>query len=138
MATGSRYTALALVAALLTLVPAAPTTGAPAGIRAEVRVNQQGWLRHETKLATLMASAPIGHTTFTVVRDGKVVLRGPAPAGRGGGGGGRFPAVSRLALPALHAGGRYVARPRGGVHVLSPPFRIADAEELYAPLVGYG
>jgi len=138
MATGSRYTALALVAALLTLVPAAPTTGAPAGIRAEVRVNQQGWLRHETKLATLMASAPIGHTTFTVVRDGKVVLRGTVPARPVGGWSGRFPAVYRLDLSALHARGRYVVRTRGAVHVLSPPFRIADAEELYAPLVGYG
>src|SRR4051812_49692586 len=136
MATGSRYTALALVAALLTLVPAAPTTGAPAGIRAEVRVNQQGWLRHETKLATLMASAPIGHTTFTVVRDGKVVLRGTVPARPVGGWSGRFPAVYRLDLSALHPRGPLGRRTRGAVRLLFPPVPVAGGAGVYAPLVG--
>src|SRR3954451_10152010 len=139
MARGGRVTALALVAALLTLLPAAPTPAAPDHVRAELRANQQGWLRHETKLATLMASAPLGHTTFTVLdRHRRVVLHGTVPRTPVGGWSGRFPAGYALDLSALHAKGRYVVRTQGAVTVGSPPFRIATAQELFAPMVRYG
>jgi endoglucanase len=138
MARGTRGTALALVAALLTLLPVAPAPAAPVHVRAELRVNQQGWLRHEAKLATLMASAPLGHTTFTVLRHREVVLRGTVPSRPVGAWSGRFPVVYQLDLSALRARGRYVVRTQGAVRVSSPPFRVATADELYAPLVGYG
>jgi endoglucanase len=147
MARGTRLPALALAAALLTLVPATASPAASpvaspvasAGVRAELRVNQQGWLRHETKIATLMASARLGHTTFTVLdRHRRVVLRGTVPRTPSGSWSGRFPAVYRLDLSALHAKGRYVVRTQGAVRVASPPFRIASAEQLYGPMVTYG
>src|SRR3954470_833153 len=142
MARGTRLPALALVAALL-MLPTAPvqatSPAATAGIRAELRVNQQGWLRHETKIATLMASARLGRTTFAVLDSHrKVVLRGTVPRMPSGSWSGRFPAVYRLDLSALHARGRYVVRTQGAVRVASPPFRIASAERLYAPMVRYG
>src|SRR3954469_9445330 len=98
MAGGIRITALALVATLLGLLPVPPAPGAPGHIRAELRVNQQGWLRHETKVATLMASARLGHTNFTVLRHHEVVLRGTVPSQPVGGWSGRFPVVYRLDL----------------------------------------
>src|SRR4051794_14297205 len=99
-----RTTTLALVAALLALVPAAPAPTAPAGaapapLWAELRVDQHGWLPHEAKLATLMASRPIRPTTFTVVdRHHTVVLRGTVPRTPAGAWSGRFPAVYQLDL----------------------------------------
>jgi hypothetical protein len=139
MARGGRLTALALVAALLALLPTEPASAEPAHVRAEVRVNQDGWLLHETKLATLMASRPLGRTTFTVLdRHHAVVLRGPVPGTPVGAWGSRFPAVYTLDLSALHRKGRYTLRTQGGVRVQSPEFRIASAGRLYAPMVRFG
>jgi endoglucanase len=139
MARGSRLTALALVAALLAIMPAAPTSAGPARIRAEVRVDQDGWLPHETKLATLMASRPLGRTTFTVLdRHHAVVLRGTVPRTPLGSWSSRFPAVYSLDLSALHRKGRYTVRTDGAVRVRSPEFRIASAEQLYTRMVRFG
>jgi hypothetical protein len=139
MARGIRRTTLALVAALLALVPASPAPAATTQARADVRVDEHGWLPHETKLAMLMASRPLGHTTFTVVdRQHRVVLRGTLPRKPVGSWSSRFPAVYRLDLSALHRKGRYTVRTRGSVRVESPQFRIASAERLYAPMVRYG
>ena len=76
---GIHVVALALASPLLALVPASGASAQP--VRAELRVNQQGWLPRETKLAALMTSGPIGATRFTVVNDGgEVVLRGTVPS----------------------------------------------------------
>src|SRR5262245_29105881 len=123
MARGSRALALALAASLLALVPAAPTSSAPAPPRAEVRVDQHGWLPHETKTATLMASRPLRHTTFAVVdRHHRVVLRGTLPSTPDGTWSRRFPALYRLDLSALHRKGRYTVRTQGALRVVSPQF----------------
>src|SRR5689334_6399298 len=113
MARGIRGTTLALVVAAVAVLPVSPSRAAVpeqprAGLRAELRVDQHGWLPHETKLVTLMASRPLGRTTFTVV-DGhrSVVLRGTVPSTPAGAWSGRFPAVYRLDLSALHQKGRY-------------------------------
>ena len=141
MTQGVRGLALALVAALLALVPVVPAPAAtpPAHVRAELRVNQQGWLPRETKTAVLMASRPLGHTTFAVVgKQGRVFLRGTVPSGAAGTWSKRFPDVYRLDLSALRAKGRYRVVTAGAVRVTSPHFRISGSRDLYGPLVDYG
>src|SRR5262245_65320875 len=125
MARGMGGRALALVVALLVLVPAAPAPAAPGRPVAELRVDQHGWLPHEIKLAVLMASRPLEHTTFTVLdRHHAVVLRGAVPSSPAGSWSSRFPAVYSLDLSALHRKGRYTVRTHGAVRVTSPQFRI--------------
>ncbi len=144
MARGVRGLALALVAALLALVPVGPAPAAapaapPPSTRAELRVNQQGWLPRETKTAMLMASDRLGHTTFAVVgKRGRVFLRGTVPSVESGAWSNRFPHVYLLDLSRLRAKGRYRLVTAGAVHVSSPHFRIASARDLYGPLVDYG
>ncbi|MDX6371343.1 MAG: endoglucanase, partial [Nocardioidaceae bacterium] len=139
MARGIRGTALALVAALLALVPTAPGHSAPQKLRAELRVNQQGWLPAETKSATLMSSQPLGRTTFVVVgKQGRAYLRGTVPSSSVGSWGNRFPYVYRLDLSGLRAKGRYRIETRGAVSISSKHFRIAGAADLYGPVIRYG
>jgi endoglucanase len=141
MAQGVRGLALALVATLLALVPVVPAPAATprAHVRAELRVNQQGWLPRETKTAMLMASRPLGHTTFAVVgKQGRVFLRGTVPSGAAGTWSNRFSHVYRLDLSALRAKGRYRVVTAGAVRVTSPHFRISGSRDLYGPLVDYG
>jgi hypothetical protein len=131
--------AIGLIAALVAVVPAAPAPAAPAQPRAEVRVDQHGWLPHETKPVTLMASRRLGHTTFTVLdRHHTVVLRGTVPRTPVGAWSSRFPAVYSLDLSALHRKGRYTIRTQGAVRVESPAFRIVPTRRLYAPMVRLG
>ena len=140
MARRIRRTAAAVTAALVaSVLTAAPAPAERSPVRAELRVNQQGWLPGETKVVALMASRQLGHTTFTVVdRDGDVVLRGTVPTTTTGGWSDRFPAVYRIDLSALRATGRYVLRTAGAVQLVSPPFRVATAQRLYGRLVRYG
>ncbi len=140
MASGLRGLALTLVATLLALVPVvpAPASAVPSA-RVELRVNQQGWLPHETKIAMLMASDRLGHTTFAVVgRHGRVFLRGVVPSDPAGAWSSRFPSVYLLDLTGLRARGRYRVVTAGAVHTVSPRFRISSARDLYEPLVDHG
>ena len=139
MARGTRGLAVALVSALLVLWPVDPAPATAPHVRAEVRVNQQGWLPREAKTATLMASRPLAHTTYTVHdRHGRVVLRGDVPSTPVGSWSDRFPYVYRLDLSGLRTKGRFLVRTQGAVHAHSPVFRIATAEQLYARMVRYG
>ena len=144
MSRGVQGLALALVAALFALVPVVPAPAAtptmpPPSVRAELRVNQQGWLPRETKTAVLMASERLGHTTFSVVgKHGRVFLRGTVPSVPAGAWSNRFPHVYLLDLSRLRVKGLYRVVTTGAVRVSSPHFRISSASELYAPLVDYG
>src|SRR4051812_6903125 len=115
MARRIRRTAIAVTAALVgSLVIAAPAPAERSPVRAEFRVNQQGWLPREPKIVALMTSQPLGPTTFTVRdRHGDVVLRGAVPSSTAGGWSDRFPDVYLIDLSALHAEGRYVVRTAG-------------------------
>jgi len=144
MAAGLRGTALAIVASLVVLLPTAPAhTAAPpharAELRVELRVDQQGWLPHEHKLVTLMASGPLGRTSY-VVRGPhrRVVLRGAVPSTPSGAWSARFPYVYRLDVSALRVAGTYRLETRGAVRARSPQLHIATADDLYRPLVDYG
>jgi endoglucanase len=145
MARGVWGAALVVAASLLAVLPGAHADGdgvhhrQPTPVTAFVRVNQQGWLRHETKQAILMASGPLGHTTFAVVgHRGHVVLRGTVPSTPVGSWSSRFPAVYRLDLSALHKPGRYRIRTHGAVSISSPHFLVAGAEDLYSPILDHG
>ena len=143
MSRGIRGSALALVMTLvitlLALASASPAPTAAARVRAELRVNQQGWLPGETKTATLMASRPLGRTTFTVLdRKRRVVLRGLVPRTPAGSWSSAFPVVYRLDLSALRTRGRYEIRTHGAVRVSSQVFRIGTARQLFRRWVRYG
>src|SRR4051812_17794156 len=144
MARGIPFAVLALAAPLVALLPAVPSAQAASSSEqgvppAVLRVNQQGWLPRETKLATLMSARPIGSTTFTVVGDhGRVVLRGTVPSRPDGSWSPQFPDVYRIDLSRLRTSGRYRLQTSGAVSTSSPPFRIAGAEALYGPLVSDG
>ena len=138
MTRGTRGLALALVTALLALVPTTAPAAQPR-VRAEVRVNQQGWLPREPKAATLMASRPLAHTTYTVQDEhGRVVLRGTVPGTEVGSWSGRFPYVYRLDLSGVRTKGRFLVQTHGAVRVHSPVFRIGTAEQLYGRVLRYG
>ena len=143
MARGIRGLALALVAALLALLPVAPSpalaTSAAPGAHAVLRVNQEGWLPGERKTAALMASVPLVHTTWTV-RDkhGRVVLRGTVPSSPAGTWNRAFPYVYSLDLSRLRSTGRFYLETEGAVHVHAPGFRVENPTQLYRRLFRYG
>ena len=105
---------------------------------AEVRVNQQGYVTDEVKLARLMA--PTGTTGTVEVRrlDGTPVLTSPLPADPVGRWNGAFPAVYRLDLSEVTTPGSYRVVVSGDVSATSPAFTVAPAHELYGELLAAG
>ncbi len=150
MVTRTRGTALVAGAALLVLIPlvSTPTSGAPGttatstaapAVRAELRVNQQGYLRREAKTAWLMASRELGRTTFEVRDDaGHVALRRRVSARPAAHWSRTFPAVYELDLSALHRVGRYRVVTHGAAHTASPWFEVTSARELFTPIITNG
>jgi hypothetical protein len=120
------------------LGPAADATAAAPSGSTEVRVNQQGWLTDEHKVARLMA--PTGTTGTFEVRDlgGDPVFTAPLPAESVGRWNARFPAVFRLDLSPVTTPGTYRVVVSGDVSATSPPFRVATADTLYRELLDAG
>ena len=140
MTAGFGGTTWALVASALLLVPSAPTHAEHAPpVRAELRVNQQGWLPGETKIVSLLASGPLGRTSYAVLgRHRTVLLRGIVPGRAVGAWSEDFPYVYRLDLSRLRAKGHYRIETTGAVRLRSPIFRIAGRAQLFGPLVRLG
>ena len=144
MARAGRGTALLAAASLLALGPVVPAQTQPAHTAnrqatAVLRLNQQGWLPHEAKHATLMASEPLARSTFRVVADdGQVALRGQVPRTPIGSWSSRYPAVYRLDLSALHQRGRYRVEIAGAVATTSPWFEVTGARALFGPMIEFG
>ena len=144
MARAARGTALVAAASLLALGPVVPartqqSDTADQRATAVLRVNQQGWLPHEAKQATLMASEPLDRSTFLVVDDdGQVALRGQVPRTPVGSWSSRYPAVYRLDLSALHQRGRYRVQIAGAVRAASPWFEVTGARALFEPMIELG
>src|SRR4249919_3354759 len=79
---GHRLLAVAGGAALAATLSSAPASSSVAPPQGLIRVNQQGYLPHEAKRATLMAPQAISNGTFVVTdRSGQVVLHGRVPSG---------------------------------------------------------
>jgi endoglucanase len=138
--------ACAVLTATLASAPGLSRTaaaGAPpslaAAVPGQIRVNQQGYLPHESKKAMLMAPRAVKHGTFVVTDDaGRVVLRGHVPSASTGSWNKRFPDVYRLDLSRLRTPGRYRVVVAGAVRATSPWFRVTGASRLFGTLLDSG
>jgi endoglucanase len=102
---------------------------------AYVRVDQAGYPATAAKRAYVLSPVKAVGATFTV-RDasGATVLTGPVGP-RTGRWSRRFPDVRRIDLDGLTAPGTYTVAVGGPVAGASPPFTVAPARDLYAPLI---
>ena len=141
MARGAGHRLLAVaggaaLAATLSSPPASSSVAPPQGL---IRVNQQGYLPHEAKRATLMAPQAISNGTFVVTdRSGQVVLHGRVPSASTGSWNSGFPDVYRLDLSRLRKPGRYRVVATGAVQATSPWFRVAGPGRLFGTLLHLG
>ena len=134
-------TALLVAACLALPGGSAHASGEPparAALPGEIRVNQQGYLPGEPKVALLMAPASVSGSFEVEDQLGDVVLTGTIPAGSEGAWNSGFPEIYRLDLSALTAPGTYHVVVGGAVSATSPEFEIADAETLYRELLTDG
>ena len=107
----------------------------PSRVVGFVRVDQLGFAPGETKVAYLLASAPVRGAAYVVVDEaGRTALHGRAgvTSGRWNA---RYPAVHPLDLTPLYAPGTYRIRFEGSVHAVSPPFRIGNPASLFGPRI---
>ncbi len=142
--------ATALVAGVPTMVSGAqPGSGAGAQVRlmpdavrsarAEIRVDQLGYLPHDIKHARLMTARPLQSARFVVVDShDRVALRRRVPASPLGHWNGHYRAVYLLSFSKLTAPGRYRLEVRGDTRATSLKFRVAGAGRLYGKLLRYG
>jgi endoglucanase len=149
MRTLRTFTALAGVAATLTATAALQATAgvtdtalrAPAGrpMEARLRVDQLGYLPHESKQARLMTARPLHGASFVVVDSkGRVVLRRRIPAGPEGHWNAGFRSVYTLGFSKITAPRRYHVELRGSTTARSPLFRIEGPGRLYGRLLRLG
>ena len=136
-AAGSATPTLPLAAATPAAVatPSPAVTSGPPVVRGLARVDQLGYLPDETKIASLLAEAPVEGAPFMVVDEaGTVVLQGSAGPDRGPWND-AWPAVHPLDLTSLRTPGTYRIELGGPVAGTSPAFRVGTAAELFTPRV---
>jgi endoglucanase len=142
-------TALAGVAATLTAAIALQVTAAVTGpqphastgrpMEARIRVDQLGYLPHESKQARLMTARPLRGASFVVVdAKGRVVLRHRVPARPEAHWNAGFRSVYTLGFSKLTVPGRYHLELRGSTFARSPMFRVEGPGRLYGRLLRYG
>ena len=108
---------------------AASTAGPASGV---VRLNQQGYLPGETKLARLMTTRPVDGERFRVVdAQGRTRLRGTVPTRPVARWNAHYPAVYRLGFDRLRTPGRYRIVVAGPVRAASPWFRVLSPGGLF-------
>jgi endoglucanase len=106
---------------------------------AQIRLDQLGYLPHETKQARLMSARPLHRASFVAVdARGRVVLRGRVARRPHGHWNARYRSVYVLSFSRLRAPGRYRLELRGASSATSPSFRVAGAGRLYGELLRYG
>ena len=105
---------------------AVPTDAASVtSVSGVVRLNQQGYLPGESKVARLMTTRPVQGERFRVVdTKGRTRLRGSVPSRPAGRWNAQYPAVYKLRLSGLRAIGRYRVVVSGAARVSSPWFRV--------------
>jgi endoglucanase len=127
----------ALLASAMVTIPghAAPV----AAVKAFVRVDQVGYLRHEAKHAFLMTSAPVRGERFTVVdAGGHAVLHGAVSRANRGRWSSAFPAVYDIAFTSLTRAGRYTIKVHGSARATSWSFRVMTVEAMYRKVLTDG
>jgi endoglucanase len=104
-----------------------------------VRVDQAGFTPGESKLAYLMATAPVHGARFTVLdAAGRTVSTGRVDATSRGSWNAAYPAVYPIDVSALNRPGTYRIRVSDGAAAVSPTFRVQPAADLYGRLVRDG
>ncbi len=126
----------AAVVAVTALLSGGAVTTAHAAASVRLRVDQVGYLPGEAKHAYLMASAPLGRQTFSVIDSRRrTVLRGTVGTTSLGQWNTAFPDVYPIRFDALRKPGRY--RVRVGT-TTSPEFAVRSGRSLYGGLVADG
>jgi endoglucanase len=139
---------LVVLACAVSMAAAGPPVGAAVSaappeasgsVHGFLRVNQQGYLPHESKPVHLMAPPTSGHTSYVVTDGGgHVVLRGQVPRKPEGSWNRRFSDVYAFDISPLRRRGRYRVETRGAVVARSPWFRVLGAGRLYGTLLRDG
>src|ERR1700712_5630787 len=125
---------VALASGSLACSTALPSAAVPVSdpVSGVVRVNQQGYLPGETKVARLMTSRLVEDARFRVVdAQGHTRLRGTVPTRPAGRWNARYPAVYRLGFDRLRTTGRYRIVVDGAVRTASPWFRVLRPGALF-------
>jgi endoglucanase len=124
-------TALTTAATLAAPAPAATAAALPPPV---VRINQVGYTPHSSKVAFAMLPRAVSGVSFAVIGSRGVVYRGRSSddVGRWNV---NYRAVYQLDFSAVRHPGSYRVEIAGPPSAVSPPFRIATAQELYHGLV---
>jgi hypothetical protein len=118
---------------VLTVLLAVSGCSSPAGeVRAQVRVDQVGFVTDEPKRAYLMSADAPGDVRFRVLDEGGTQVLDGVPAGSSTGWNDRYQDVRVLDLSAVTKPGRYRIEVAGAV---SPTFRVDTARALFGGLV---
>src|SRR5579875_336623 len=139
-----RRTGVVLVAATVAVLGQAvvmPAVGAeapqPAPRAAKLRVDQAGYLPHETKWAVLMTSAKSGGARFVIKQRGHVVRRGTVSRHDRGSWNATYRHTYAVRFSALHRPGRYRLVVHSAPRV-SQPIRVRSLGSLYRTVLTDG
>lgn len=128
-------TGLAVTGALV-LVPGTPAYAANA---AQLRVDQNGYLTSDTKIAYLMSTSAVSGETYKVLdSSGSTVASGTVTATSRGSWNSAYPDVYPIDFSSVTSAGTYHIAVSGSQSATSDTFRVADSSSLYGPLVGDG
>ncbi|HEY2272196.1 MAG TPA: glycoside hydrolase family 9 protein [Jatrophihabitantaceae bacterium] len=135
-----RRTGALLTAAAVTMLGQAAlerTAGAAAAPKAHLRVDQAGYLPHESKWAVLMTSAESGGVRFDIRRHGSVVRHGTVGTTDRGSWNATYRHTYAVRFSELHKSGRYTLV----VHstpTVREPIRVRSMSSLYRTVLGDG
>jgi endoglucanase len=127
-------TGLGVVGALLL-----PGTSAFAANSAQLRVDQDGYLPSDTKIAYLMGTAALSGETYKVINSaGTTVTSGSVTTTSRGDWNSAYPDVYPIDFSTVTAAGTYHVAVSGTESATSDNFTVESASSLYGPLVGDG
>ena len=112
---------------------------AHAATSALLRVDQDGYLPTDTKIAYLMTTGSVSGETYNVVNSsGSTVASGSVTTTSRGSWNSTYPDVYPIDFSSVTAAGTYHLAVSGKESATSDTFRIESASSLYGPLVGDG
>ena len=132
-----RLVTAGLAALLLTVGLAAPAEAA-APARAQVRVDQGGYLSGEAKYAYLMSSTPLAHPSARLVDTAGRTVLSFSTATASGGWNQAYPDVYRLSFGQLRTPGRYRLRVSDPAAAVSPWFTVSAEPDVYSTMLRDG
>jgi endoglucanase len=124
-------------AVLLAVGLAAPAEAATPPARAQLRVDQGGYLSGEAKYAYLMSSTPLAHPSARLVDAGGHTVLTTSAVTATGSWNQAYPDVYRLSFGELRTPGRYRLRSTGPA-AASPWFTVSAAPDVYSTMLRDG